>query len=192
MQSALDAFLCLAKERRSVRTFTGDAVSVAELRPCVEAFRFAPSAGNRQPWRVVIVTDEERIRRIGEQASAQPEVFAGAGAVLVPYANPPESWEHVSGGIGGVPWQFVYLNDLGAAIQNLLLAIHAAGLGAVWIGYFDAIRLSEIIKKPRELEPVALIPLGHVDKSRRHGCSSRRPLAEICFIEDFDHPLELS
>jgi nitroreductase len=191
MPSTLDTFLSIAQERRSVRRFTGEPVTVDELRPCLEAFRFAPSAGNRQPWRVVIVTDRERIRGIGQEASAQPEVFARAGAVLIPYANPFESWEHVRGGMGGVPWQFIYLNDLGAAIQNLLLAIHASGLGAVWIGYFDPIRLSEVIEKPAELEPIALIPVGRYDASLKHGCGKRRPLTEVCLIEDFDHPLEL-
>lgn len=191
MESTLEPFLRIAKERRSVRRFTGDAVSVEELLPCLEAFRFAPSAGNQQPWRVLIVTDKERIRRIGEEASAQPQVFARAGVVLIPYANPFESWEHVRGGIGGVPWQFIYLNDLGAAIQNLLLAIHAGGLGAVWIGYFDPIRLREIVKKPQELEPVALIPVGHYDASLKHGCANRKTLEQVCFVEDFDHPLKV-
>jgi nitroreductase len=69
MRSTLETFLSIARERRSVRRFTGDPVTVDELWPCLEAFRFAPGAGNQQPWRVVIVTDKERIWRIGEEAS---------------------------------------------------------------------------------------------------------------------------
>jgi nitroreductase len=69
MRSTLETFLSIARERRSVRRFTGDPVTVDELWPCLEAFRFAPGAGNQQPWRVVIVTDKERICRIGEEAS---------------------------------------------------------------------------------------------------------------------------
>ena len=189
MPSTLDIFLKVATERRSVRKFDGQAVMLDELRPALEAFRFAPSAGNRQPWRLVIVQDAEKIQRIGKACTEQASILEQAGALLIPYAHPFESWQHVRGGMGGVPWQFVYLNDLGAAIENLLLAIHASGLGAVWIGYFDPIRLLEIIPAPRELHPVALIPVGHYDGSKNHGCGTRRPLSEIAFLEDFEHPL---
>jgi len=191
VQTDIEQFLEIATGRRSVRRFTGGPISIDTLRPALEAFRFAPSAGNRQPWRVVVVRDGETIERIGRDVSAQSKVFAGAGVLLVVYANPFESWAHVRGGIGGVPWPQVYLNDLGAAIQNLLLAIHALGLGAVWIGYFDQIVLSQIIEKPRELEPIALIPVGTYDKTASQGRAKRRPPSEIFFQEDFDHPLEI-
>ena len=190
MQTDIERFLEIATGRRSVRRFTGEPISIDRLRPALEAFRFAPSAGNRQPWRIVVVRDRETIERIGQDVSAQSKVFVGAGALLVVYANPFESWKHVRGGIGGVPWPQIYLNDLGAAIQNLLLAIHALGLGAVWIGYYDPIALNRIIEKPPELEPIALIPLGTCDETVSQGRATRRPPSEIFFQEDFDHPLE--
>jgi len=188
VQSDIEKFLEIATGRRSVRRFTGQPVSIDALRPALEAFRFAPSAGNRQPWRLVIVQDRETIDRIGQDISAQPNVFSGAGALLVVYANPFESWAHVRGGIGA-SWQHIYLNDLGAAIQNLLLAIHATGLGAVWIGYFNQIELGKVIKTPRELEPIALIPVGTYDEDASHGRPVRRPPSEVFFAEDFEHPL---
>ena len=190
MQADLDFFINLATSRRSVRTFTGETVSLDELRTVLEAFRYAPSAGNRQPWRVLVITDQDEIRKIGRDTSPQSRIFEGAGALLVVYARPFDSWKHVAGGMGGVHWQLRYLNDLGAAIQNLLLAIHAAGLGAVWIGLFNQIVLSEMVKAPKDLEPSVLIPVGHYDSSIVHGKKERKPISEICFYQDFNHPLE--
>ena len=113
MQADLDFFINLATSRRSVRTFTGEAVSLDELRTVLEAFRYAPSAGNRQPWRVLVITDQDEIRKIGRDTSPQSRIFEGAGALLVVYARPFDSWKHVAGGMGGVHWQLRYLNDLG-------------------------------------------------------------------------------
>jgi nitroreductase len=77
-------FLTIATGRRSVRKFDGRALALDELRPALEAFRFAPSAGNRQPWRVVVVLDAEKIKHIRKHCTEQPDVSESAGALLIP------------------------------------------------------------------------------------------------------------
>jgi nitroreductase len=80
--------------------------------------------------------------------------------------------------------------DLGAAIQNLLLAVHAAGLGAVWICLYNQIVLGQLVKAPKGLEPAVMVPVGRYDHSVTHGNRKRRAISEIVFHEDFDHPIE--
>lgn len=139
--------------RRSVRHFTTRPVTEAELEPLLRAAMAAPSASNEQSWRFVIVRDRERIERLS-RATPFARAAASAQLVVVVCADRPKL---------RYPWFWVI--DCAAAIQNLLLATHATGLGAVWIGvhpiapFRSAVR--KVIEAPVTVVPHSMIAVGH-------------------------------
>ena len=148
----MDAMDCLLT-RRSVRAFTPEPVGPATVRELLRAAMFAPSAGDQQPWHFVAVTRREDLDFI-----AQVHPYAGmcrqaAGAVLVcgepGVARHPEMW----------------LQDCAAATQNLLLALHAKGLGGVYVGVFPREeRMKPLAARfglPASIVPFSLVPFGH-------------------------------
>lgn len=139
--------------RRSVRHFTTEPVTEAELEPLLRAAMAAPSASNEQSWRFVVVRDQQRIERLSH-ATPFARAAASAQLVVVVCADRPKL---------RYPWFWVI--DCAAAIQNLLLATHATGLGAVWIGvhpiapFRSAVR--KVIEAPITVVPHSMIAVGH-------------------------------
>ena len=145
----------LIKGRRSVRSFRPDPVPREDLLKMLEAARWAPSAGNCQPWEFVIVTREDTKRRLAMAAFGQFFV-AEAPVVVVVCANVPRTaWRYGERGA-----TLYAIQDTAAATQNLLLMAHSMGYGACWVGAFDEDEVRRILKIPREVRPVAIVPIG--------------------------------
>ena len=159
--SALDVIMT----RASIRNFTGDPVSQEQLETILRAGMAAPSAINIQPWRFVVLTDKERIAELfGGGFRAQ--MFTGAGAVIVvcgqtsfmrkPWGQP-DAPEELSDNI-------FWFEDCSAAAQNILLAAHALGLGAVWTAGYPAMDrvapLAQALGLPSDVLPLCVIPIG--------------------------------
>lgn len=146
------------RTRHSVRRFTDEPVTDAELETVLRAAMAAPSATNEQPWRFVVVRDRAVLDRL---AKATP--FAGAlaranaGIVVLGDRKP-----------GRFPGFWVI--DCSAAIENALLAAHAIGLGAVWIGVHPVAPfvygVRRIVHPPRRVVPMSMIALGHPAEAR--------------------------
>ena len=109
-------------QRRSVRQFTAEQVSVEELREIVRAGIWAPSGLNNQPWRFVLIRDTPTRERMAEQTSYRRVVLA-APALIAVYLDREAMYDEVKDH-----------QAAGACIQNMLLAAEALGLGAVWLG----------------------------------------------------------
>ena len=75
------------------------------------------------------------------------------------------------------------IQDTAAAIQNLLLAVVALGLGACWVGAFEENRVREVLNIPKELRPIAIIPVGW--RAEKPRLRSKRPLHDIVIQEGF-------
>lgn len=133
--------------RRSIRAFAAEPIDRAKLETALKAAMAAPSARNTRPWEFVVVTDRETVRAV---CDAHPYAKFGvdAGAVVLPVGRKE-----------GYPW---FDQDMGAATENLLVAIANLGLGATWCGMSDerqaAVR--PLIGLPDELFAFALIPIG--------------------------------
>lgn len=171
------------RHRRSVRVFTDEAVSEADLRALIDAATWAPSAGNRQDWRFQVVRDRERIaaigatvdaawRRIadasggiGDDIAAYAQQFSWLGsapAVVAVAVRPPPAWLVAATGsaatriAGGAA-------SAAMAVQNLLLAADARGLGACVCTAPIAAEsdLRPLLGCDRRHELVALVAVGH-------------------------------
>jgi len=138
--------------RKSVRAYLDKAVEKEKLDRVLEAARMAPSAGNRQEWRFVVVTDAEKRRRLAEEAAGQ-RFLAGAPVVIAACAQTDGKIMRCG--------QACYPIDVAIAIDHLTLAAVAEGLGTCWIGSFDPELVRQILGIPQEIVVVELLPLGY-------------------------------
>jgi nitroreductase len=141
--------------RRSVRAFTDAAVSEEQLAGLLRAAMAAPSAVNARPWDFIVVTDRALLERLAE-ALPYAKMTAEAAAAIVVTGDLKRQY----GGEDASYW----LMDCSAATENILLAAHALGLGAVWTAvYPEAERVAAVRKLlgiPEHVTPLNLIPLG--------------------------------
>jgi nitroreductase len=173
----MDVFEAI-KGRRSVRAFKNQDVPVETVEKLVEAARWAPSAGNLQPWEFIIVRKSETKMRLVEAALDQTFIEE-APVVIVVCANENRS----SQGYGSRGRTLYCLQDTAAAIQNLHLAAYSLGLGTCWVGAFSEEKAREALRIPDGMRPVAVIPVGYPDEAP--ASSRRRAINQIVRYETF-------
>jgi len=146
---ALDALLT----RRSVRRYTDQPVSDESISRLMHAATSAPSARDQRPWRFIVVRDRALL---GAVAAAEPNgsMIAHAQAAVI-----------VCSDLQLVTSEGFWIQDCSAATENLLIAAHAEGLGAVWVGTYpreervEGVR--EVFGLPPHVVPFAVVPLGY-------------------------------
>jgi nitroreductase len=157
--------------RRSIRQYTDQPVEQKHLLEIIKAGTWAPSGLNNQPWRFVIVREKKarvklakftKYRVIIESAPACIAVFIDRGAMYN------DIKDHQS---------------MGACIQNMLLAAHALGFGAVWLGEIlkNAEDVRAFLELPPEMELMAVVAIGHPRAGSRP--SQRKNIADVLIKE---------
>ena len=143
----------LLMTRRSVRRYTDEPVSDDQVEAILRAAMAAPSAGNEQPWHFVVVRDDQVMDAIMD-VHPYAGMLTEAPVCIAVLAD--MSLEKYEG---------MWLQDCSAATQNILLAAHALGLGAVWLGVHPVQSRQEGIKRilglPEGVECLSLVALGH-------------------------------
>jgi nitroreductase len=138
--------------RRSLRKYTGEKIEDEKIVEIVKAGMFAPSANNRRPWHFIIVDDRDILNSI-MKVHPYSSMLAEASHAIVVCGD-----EKLENGPG------YYLLDCSAATQNILLAVHALGFGAVWLGVEPRSErkklVSEIFNLPGHIHPVSIISIG--------------------------------
>lgn len=157
---SVDTFECISR-RRSVRSFLKKPVPREAIDKVLEAALSAPSAGDIHPYRIVVVTDEEKIRRISEAALNQTFI-SQAPVVIVYLVSLDEASAYGRRGI-----ELYSILDVGASMENLMLAATDLGLSTCWIGAFDERKVEEILNAPKGYRAISLTPLGYSDSSAR-------------------------
>ncbi len=170
-------FLSLAKERYSVRRYQPEPVSPEIIEKLLEAARWAPSAGNLQPWFFYVVT-KQKDKEMLAQAALNQRFVAQAPVCIVVCAEPERS-ARVYGNRG----RYLYCyQDTAAAAQNILLAAAGFGLGACWVGAFKEDEVKRCLAMPEGRVPVAIIPVGRPADNPAHR-PGRREISEIvCYV----------
>ncbi|MGY4707173.1 nitroreductase family protein [Candidatus Bipolaricaulota sp. J31] len=168
----MEKLLEIVKGRRSIRKFKPDPVPENDLVEILEAAIWAPSAGNAQPWRFIVVRDPGIKRKLVVAALGQD--FIAEAPVVIVVCTDLERARRAYGdrGVG-----LYCIQDTAAAIQNMLLLAHAKGLGTCWVGAFSEEEVCEALALPEGLRPVALVPLGYPAQKPRP--RPRRPLDEV-------------
>jgi nitroreductase len=173
------------RNRRSIRRYADKPVENDKLAAVLEAVRQAPSWANMQCWRMVVVRDKavkEKISDLsyvesyfapkGYKANPSKKALAEAPMIIVLCAEPQQS--------GAIWGQNYYLVDAGIASQNLMLAAHGQGLGTVFVGVYDEVKVKGILNIPQNVRVIGLFPLGYPASEQKDG-PPRKPIQEICF-----------
>ena len=141
--------------RVSVREFTGEKISVEQIDTLLRAAMAAPSAINKQPWAFIVITDEQMIAQLGE-ALPYSRCSNHPACAIIPCGD-------LTKAIEGEMAAF-WINDVSAATENLLLAAHAMGLGAVWTGLHPDMKRVEMVQSmlnlPEHIIPLCVVPVG--------------------------------
>jgi nitroreductase len=141
------------RTRRSVRKFTEEPITREQMEMLLRAAMAAPSATNEQPWQFVVVRDRATLERLSK-ATPFAKMLAEAAVGLI-----------VAGDRAKMKYPGFWIIDCSAAIQNLLLAAHASGLGGVWLGVHPVRPFGWNVRRiaglPRHVVPHSLVALGH-------------------------------
>ncbi len=140
------------RTRFSVRAYSDKPVGKEALTRILEAARLAPSANNLQECRFIVVTDKKKRQRLSAAAFGQK--FVGQAPVVIVCCSKTDKGTMKCG-------HARYTIDSGIAIEHLVLAAAAEGLGSCWIGSFSPEKAREILNIPENIEVVALLPLGY-------------------------------
>lgn len=142
--------------RTSIRAFTDAPVSDETIEQLLRAGMAAPSAVNKQPWAFVVVKGRENLDRLSE-VHPNARMLKSAQAAIVVCGDMTKALE----GMGRDFW----IQDASAATENILLAAHALGLGAVWTGVYPnperTAAISEVLELPEYIIPLNVIPFGY-------------------------------
>lgn len=144
--------------RRSIRKYKKGEITEDQIRTMLEAGMSAPSAGNQQPWHFIVIKDREILDKIPE-FHPYSKMLEEAGAAIV-----------VCGDLEKQIHEDYWVQDCSAATENILLAAHAVGLGAVWLGVYpreDRVTgVSELLEIPVDILPLCIISIGHPDEEK--------------------------
>jgi len=180
------------KSRRSIRRYKSDPVDDKAIEAILEAGRWAPSWANTQCWRFMVIRDPQIKAQLTDTLSKieRPDKVVDNPAttamktvpvVIAVCAETGKSGVKRSPGGGG--GEFVtdkgdwFMFDTALAVQNMVLAAHAMGLGTVIIGAFDAVQAEKVLRVPKGYRVVALFPVGVPDQEGK--APPRKELPEI-------------
>ncbi len=163
--------------RTSVRAYRPGAIEEEKLERILEAARLAPSGKNGQPWRFIVITDEETRARL--VPACKNQAFIAEAPVVIAVCGLEEDAYKKMGGY----WNSLPV-DIGIALEHLMLAAEAEGLGTCWIGAFIEEDVRSILEVPGHVKIVALTPVGYpaVDRQFR----PRKSLDEIVMREKWE------
>lgn len=162
----------LIEKRYSVRAYKRDVVEDEKLHQVLEAARLAPTAANRQPFQLIVISTagrEDDLRSIYDR-----EWFTRAPLVICVCGIPSRAWTRMD----GKSYEDV---DVSIVMDHLILAATDLGLGTCWIAAFDPDAARGVLGLPEGVEPIAFTPLGYpADQARS---KARKPLSDLVRYE---------
>lgn len=163
------------RSRRSIRRYRPDTVPDRVIQKIIEAASWAPSSNNSQPWEFVVVRDRDKLERLS-RIHVYADLLKGAPLCIVACSDPKRSPNH-------------WVEDCSIAVENMLLAATAEGLGPCWIAVYrpnDVERensVRELLSIPKSVRVVALVGLGYPAETPQP--PARRKLEEIIHYERY-------
>jgi nitroreductase len=155
----------------AVRSYQDRPVPDAVVRRIVEAGRLTGSGMNRQPWHFIVVRDRQALRRLGALASSGPYVAQAPLAIVV-----------------ATDKSRFAVSDASRAIQSMLLAAWAEGVGSNWVGFGGLEGARAVLDVPADLEVLAILPFGYPARPVGRGKKQRKPLAAVAHLERYGRP----
>ena len=145
--------------RTSIRQYKDQPVEQEKIDIMLKAAMAAPTAVNLQPWHFIVITDKKTIGLLsGKQPTNAPLLIAVCGDT-----------DKTTMPDGKMKLPDFWVQDVSAATENLLLAAHALGLGAVWTGVYPAMErvaeVANVLNCPQNIVPVAVVRVGYPDEA---------------------------
>jgi len=169
------------KNRRSVRKYRPDPIPEELMKTILSAARIAPSAENMQPWKFIVVIQEDLKRNLAQACNNQ-KFIAEAPAVIVACGFPDEAYATAGG------YMSSYVIDVTIALDHLILAATAHGLGTCWIAAFKEEKVKQLLGIPEDVKVVALTPVGY--PNHEPDKTSRKSMAELVCYDKLDNKFE--
>ncbi len=189
----MDVFEAI-KNRRSIRRYKPDPVDDATVYKVLEAAHWAPSWGNTQCWRFIVVRDPQIKTAIADSLmkikidnewveNAACTAIKRAPVLIVICAECGKAGYAPDGAMVTDKGEYWYMFDIALAMENLTLAAHALGLGTVIVGGFDAVKTAEILEVPEGCKVVTMTPLGIPEHKGQ--VSPRKDLSEAIYQDKY-------
>lgn len=153
-------------QRRSIRKYEKKPIPEEILKAILEAGRLAPTAKNLQPWHFIVVRDPEIKRKL--IFTDWNNFIEEASTVIVGCGETDKKWAVV---------------DVAIALQNMVIAAEALGLGSCWIGAFEEEEVKRVLEVPNHLKVVAMVTIGY--PAERPEPPPKKKLEEIVHFEKF-------
>lgn len=163
------------EERRSIRRFESTPIPDATIGRLIESAHLAPSAGNLEPWKFIVVKRDDLKAGLAEAARGQNFIVTAPVCIVV-CADPQRS----SARYGERGANLYCIQDSAAATQNILLTATGYGLGSCWVGSFDEEQVRDVLGLDSSLRPVAIIPIGY--PAEEPGTIAKRSVDEVTLI----------
>ena len=171
----MDVFEAI-KDRRSVRKYKPEPVPEDLVKKILEAAVWAPSGSNIQPWKFIVIKDKkvlDMVRKIS------PGYFGDAPLAILVCSDKERAYK-LGGELGR---DYLTVAGCAVAVQNMLLAAYASGLGTCIVKSFSSIAIKHILEIPDGIEPELLVIVGYPDQSPKP--PRRRPLQEITYLDRY-------
>ena len=150
-------FFETVRHRHSVRSYQSDLpVEKEKLNAIIETACSAPSAGDLQAYKIVVVSNPEKRQALS--AAAEEQSFISEAPICLVFCAEPERSAEKYGDRGR---ELYAIQDTTIAAAYAQLAVVAAGMASTWVGYFDEAKVKEIIELEEELNPIAMLALGY-------------------------------
>lgn len=146
------------KERRSIRSFQKKEIPDDAVDKLIEGIIWAPSAGNLQSRKFYFIKNAELKQQLAQAAFGQNFISEASLTIVACTDN------KISKRYGDRGTHLYSIQDASASIMNMMLVAHELGLGTVWVGAFDEWPVFEVLNLPKNLRPVAIIPVGYPAK----------------------------
>jgi len=177
----MDALECIAT-RRCIRKFLDIPVEFEKVGNVLDAGRFAPSAGNLQDWKFILVTDDKMRQEIAK-ACVEQYWIANAPVIII-VCTEPDKTKRFYGPMG----EKYSIQNGAAVVQNMLLAAHAEGLGSCWVGAFEDEAIKRLFSIPDNIIVQAIVPLGYPDE--QVPTPLRFTLENVTYIESWGNRIK--
>ena len=177
----MDTLECI-RTRRSIRKYADTPVEFEKLGSVLEAGRCAPSAGNLQDWKFILVTELSTRKQIAEACLQQ--YWMESAPIHIVICSQPEKSERFYGERGR---KLYSIQNAAAAAQNMLLAAQDQGLGSCWVSAFADDMLRRALNIPGTVTPYVVITIGYADETP--ATPPKFPIENVVFIEKWGNRL---
>ena len=157
----------------AVRSYKDTPVPDDVVRRIVEAGRLTGSGMNRQPWHFMVIRERDTLRRLGALASSGSYVAQAPLAIVV-----------------ATDRSRFAVSDASRAIQSMLLAGWADGVGSNWVGFGGLESARALLDIPDSLDVLALLPFGYPARAVGRGKKQRKPLRDVAHLEKYGRRFE--